>query len=86
MNTDTTKQTFLVYGHHTWGRGATLAEAARQCIKAGCMPREKVFATLVVGCSTAEMDEAGRIGMDSGSVLISIGFGLTPSELKRLKV
>ncbi len=64
---------FLVLSHDGhWGRGDTVEEAARNCVKAGAHRSGSASVLLVLGDETAEVNEAGYIIHDPGSHSIKV--------------
>jgi hypothetical protein len=57
----------------TWGRGATLAEAAAKAVKAGAPRKAKAVATLVLNDAEPTVTSHGELLASSGATLLYLG-------------
>jgi hypothetical protein len=64
---------YLVISHDGyWGRGNTIDQGARNCLKQGASRSASCSVLLVLGDETAEISEAGYVVRDSGSHSITV--------------
>jgi hypothetical protein len=64
---------YLVISHDGyWGRGDTIDQGARNCLKQGAARSGSASVLLILGDETAEINEAGYVIRDAGSHSITV--------------
>jgi hypothetical protein len=64
---------YLVISHDGyWGRGDTVDQGARNCLKQGASRSGSASVLLILGDETAEINEAGSVIRDAGSHSITV--------------
>ena len=67
------KKAFVVMIFGYWGRGATLQEAASNCVKQGANKRDRAIARLILGDDKPTVDSMGSIWFDKDAENIVLG-------------